>query len=257
MSKPIRQIAYFVLLIAFLFCESVRAQESILPQQNMATLNSVPNTISVEKKAALNDLADLEISDERRIEFADSISRGLNTAIKAGMYQRVNINTSLSNEQRNELENYRESLTPKIAEDVSKVALMVVTKLNEFVHEQTYQFYGNGLTLEEIVQIVNFYKSQAGQKYLMGKAKYPTSAQLKNGANGPDNYWTQSELSALVEFEKTTASEKIKYLDTHTQVDTNKFTAEKLKPTFVELIGKYQKLIDERIATLISSRSAR
>ena len=167
------------------------------------------------------------------------------------MDQRINTHTLLSNEQRSELGNYRESLAPKISEDVSTITLMVVTKVNEFTHEQAYQIYGNGLTQEEIVQTVKFYKSQAGQKYLMGKAQYPTSAQLKSGANGPDNYWTQSELSALMEFEKTTASEKIRYLDSHSQVDANKFMAEKLRPALVELIGKYQKLIDDHITTFL------
>ena len=234
MSKFTRYIAHIALLAPFLFLGFASAQELASPLQSTTPQAEVA-AIPAEKKMALDDLADSEISDGRRIELADMVSTGLQKAIRAEMDQRISAYTSLSNDQRRELENYRENLASKISDDISTAALMAVTKLSEFVHEQAYQIYGNELTQDEIIQIAGFYKTQAGQKYLMGTAIYPTAAQLESGANLPDNYWTQSELSALEEFEKTTASNKIKYLNTHTKVDNNQFTGEGLRPMFVPL----------------------
>jgi uncharacterized protein len=131
----------------------------------LSILASAQNTISPEKKKLIAEIVSLTKMDKQITEMTDMLLRMSDSIYEDGIKQELNKHPELTQEQKDTI---RKTITERSQAFSKKFRerLPIAINFTEFVDQAIYPIYDKVFTEKELSDLVVFYRSESGQKFL-------------------------------------------------------------------------------------------
>lgn len=148
------------LSIPFLFCISANSQTAI----------------SEEKRKAIAELVAVTKMDAQLPEITDRLLAGMQHSFPAGFNHSIDSNPDLTPEQREQL---KSTMGESFQRMSSNVRQRIKSGINykKYIEEAVFPLYDKYFTLQELTDLVQFYKTPTGQKVINNMPKLFGDAQ--------------------------------------------------------------------------------